>query len=73
MTVAMELSVAAEWRDRVLELRDVAEHTEDPHLRYKLFSLADRWELFAEELRDSALSAAPPAVAQQPRKPVRAG
>ncbi|MGO8917627.1 MAG: hypothetical protein ACLQJR_17115 [Stellaceae bacterium] len=53
MTVAMELSVAAEWRHRVAELRDVAERTEDPYLRHKLFTLADRWELFAEELREA--------------------
>lgn len=56
MAVAMGLSVAAEWRHRVTELREVAERTEDPHLRYKLFTLADRWELFAEGLRDAALT-----------------
>lgn len=56
MTVATGLSVAAEWQHRVSELRDVAECTEDPHLRYKLFTLADRWEQFAEGLRDAALT-----------------
>ena len=59
MIAMMEISVASEWRHRVVELRDVAEHTEDPHLRYKLFSLADRWELFAEELRVAALDGNP--------------
>ncbi len=66
MAVATELSIAAEWRDRVLELRNVAERTDDPHLRYKLFALADRWELFAEALHDAASSAPAPAVPQQP-------
>ncbi len=33
MTVAMGLSVAAECRYRVSKLREVAERTEDPHLR----------------------------------------
>lgn len=56
MTAAMEMSVASEWHHRVVELRQVAERTDDPHLRYKLFSLADRWELFAEELREAALN-----------------
>lgn len=42
LSVASEMSVVAEWLHRVTELRAVAERTEDPHLRYKLFSLADR-------------------------------
>lgn len=56
MTDLLEMSVATEWRHRVVELREVAERTEDPHLRYKLFTLADRWELFADDLCEAALS-----------------
>lgn len=56
MTDVQNMSVATEWRHRVIELREVAERTEDPHLRYKLFTLADRWELFAEDLREAALN-----------------
>ncbi len=56
MTTVREMSVAAEWHHRVIELRQVAEHTHDPRLRYKLFSLADRWEEFADELRDAMLA-----------------
>jgi hypothetical protein len=59
MIAMMDMSVASEWRHRVVELRQVAEHIEDPHLRYKLFSLADRWEVFAEKLREAALDGSP--------------
>lgn len=44
---------AAEWRERITELRELAEHTSDLARRQRYFDLADRWELFAEELESS--------------------
>jgi hypothetical protein len=44
----------AEWRDRIAELRDVAEHTSDPHRRQRYFELAEDWAELAEKLEDAA-------------------
>jgi tripartite-type tricarboxylate transporter receptor subunit TctC len=44
------MSEAEEWRERVAELRQFAELTEDAERHQKLLELADRWEEFAKEL-----------------------
>lgn len=41
---------AAEWRERIAELRELAENTPDLSRRQRYLELADRWEEFAEEL-----------------------
>lgn len=50
MSVMIGVSAAAEWREKVAELRAVAEHTDDPQLRGRLFALAEQWDEFAGEL-----------------------
>jgi hypothetical protein len=50
MALATGLSAAMEWREKVIELREVAEHIADPQLRERLFALADHWDEFANKL-----------------------
>jgi hypothetical protein len=38
------------WREKVVELREVADRAADPDLRRRLFDLADRWDEFADDL-----------------------
>jgi hypothetical protein len=50
MNAALEVSAAVWWREKVVELREVAYRTGDPDLRRRLFDLADRWDEFADDL-----------------------
>jgi hypothetical protein len=42
------------WREKVVELRQVADRTADADLRRRLLALADRWDEFADDLDYSA-------------------
>jgi len=44
------MSEAEEWRERIAELRQVAEQTEDAQRHQRLLELAEQWEEFAKEL-----------------------
>jgi hypothetical protein len=46
-----QMSEAEEWRERIAELRQLAEQTADAERHQKLLELADQWEEFAKELR----------------------
>jgi hypothetical protein len=46
----MNVSAAVWWREKVVELRQVADRTADPELRRRLFDLADQWDELADEL-----------------------
>jgi hypothetical protein len=50
MGAALEVSAAVWWREKVVELREVAYRTIDPGLRRRLFDLADRWDESADDL-----------------------
>ena len=50
MTAATEVSAALWWREKVVELREVAYRTAEPDLRRRLFDLSDRWDEFADDL-----------------------
>ena len=50
MSMITELSAATEWREKVAELRQVAERVEDARLQGRLIALADDWDDFADEL-----------------------
>ena len=45
-----QMSEAEEWRERIAELRQVAEQTADVERHHKLLELVDQWEEFAKEL-----------------------
>jgi hypothetical protein len=47
----------AEWRERIVELREVAEHTSDPSRRQRYFELAAEWAELAEKLENAAAEA----------------
>jgi hypothetical protein len=42
-----------EWRDRIAELRELAENTSIPCRKRRYLELADCWEKFAEELQEA--------------------
>jgi hypothetical protein len=44
------VSAAVWWREKVVELRQVADRTADAELRRRLFDLADQWDELADEL-----------------------
>jgi hypothetical protein len=44
------VSAAVWWREKVVELRQVANRTADAELRRRLFDLADQWDELADEL-----------------------
>jgi hypothetical protein len=44
------MSEAEEWRERIAELRQLAEQTADAERHQKLLELAEQWEEFAKEL-----------------------
>ena len=50
MPMTTELSAAMEWREKVAELREVAERVAEPQLHRRLLDLADEWDDFADEL-----------------------
>ena len=50
MPTTTELSAAMEWREKVAELRQVAEGIAEPGLHRRLVALADQWNDFADEL-----------------------
>jgi hypothetical protein len=50
MSITTELSAAMEWREKVAELRQVAERVADARLQGRLIALADEWDDFADEL-----------------------
>jgi hypothetical protein len=50
MDAALETSAAVWWREKVVELREVADRTADPDLRRRLFDLSFRWDEFADDL-----------------------
>jgi len=50
MYAAAKVSAAVWWREKVVELREVADRTADADLRRKLFDLADHWDELADEL-----------------------
>jgi hypothetical protein len=50
MAFTTELSAAMEWREKVAELRQVAERVADARLQGRLIALADEWDDFADEL-----------------------
>ena len=50
MDAALEISAAVWWREKVVELREVAYRTADPDLRRRLFDLSDQWDEFADNL-----------------------
>jgi hypothetical protein len=50
MTAATDVSAAMWWREKVVELREVADRAADPDLRRRLLDLADRWDEFADDL-----------------------
>jgi hypothetical protein len=50
MNAATDVSAAMWWREKVVELREVADRTGDADLRRRLFNLADRWDEFADDL-----------------------
>jgi hypothetical protein len=50
MNAATDVSAAVWWREKVVELREVADRTADPDLRRRLFDLADRWDELADDL-----------------------
>ena len=52
MPGAIGRMAAVEWREKVAELRDVAKHTADAGIRRRLFTLADAWDDFADELEE---------------------
>jgi hypothetical protein len=54
MGTETEVSPAMWWRDKVVELREVAARTADPELRRRLFDVADRWEESADSSRHAA-------------------
>ena len=39
-----------DWRERVIELRDIASQTDDADQRRKLLELADKWEKVAQDV-----------------------
>ena len=45
-----QMSEAEEWRERIAELRQVAEQTGDAQRHQRLLELAEQWEEFAKEL-----------------------
>ena len=45
-----QVSDGEEWRERIAELRELAEQTADAERHQKLLELADQWEEFAKEL-----------------------
>ena len=45
-----QMSEAEEWRERIAELRQLAEQTADAERHQKLLELAEQWEEFAKEL-----------------------
>ena len=54
MNAATKISAALWWREKVTELRQVANGTSDPDLRRRLFDLADRWDELADDLDHAA-------------------
>jgi hypothetical protein len=50
MDTATDVSAAVWWREKIVELREVADQTADPDLRRKLIDLADHWDEFADGL-----------------------
>ena len=50
MPITTELSAAMEWREKVAELRQVAQNIAEPGLQRRLLALADDWDDFADEL-----------------------
>ena len=44
------MSEAEEWRERIAELRQLAERTADAERHQRLLELAEQWEEFAKEL-----------------------
>jgi hypothetical protein len=38
------------WRDRIAELRELAQSTTDSHRKQRYLELVERWEEFAHEL-----------------------
>jgi hypothetical protein len=50
MSTTVKLSAAMEWREKVAELRQVAEGVTEPQLHRRLLDLADEWDDFADEL-----------------------
>jgi hypothetical protein len=50
MPITAELSAAMEWREKVAELRQVAQNIAEPGLQRRLLALADDWDDFADEL-----------------------
>jgi Family of unknown function (DUF6381) len=44
------------WRDKAVELREVAGRTADPELRRRLFDVADRWEEESADLDRHAVT-----------------
>jgi hypothetical protein len=50
MPITTELSAAVEWREKVAELRQVAQNIAEPGLQRRLLALADDWDDFADEL-----------------------
>jgi len=53
MIITREKSAAAEWREKIAELRQVAETTRDPRLRRRYYELALRWDRFADQLEEA--------------------
>ncbi len=45
---------ARDWRERVIELRDIASQTDDADERRKLLELADQWEKVAQDAEPPA-------------------
>jgi hypothetical protein len=50
MSMITELTAATQWREKIAELRQVAERVEDTRLQGRLIALADDWDDFADEL-----------------------
>jgi hypothetical protein len=49
--------ISADWRERIAELRELAENTSDLSRRKRYLDLADRWGEFLEELESSTVDA----------------
>jgi hypothetical protein len=47
------MSKAEEWREHIVELREVAERSSDPERQRKLLDLAEQWEDYAQELEEA--------------------
>lgn len=46
---------AEDWRERIVELRELAANTPDPSRRQRYLDLANRWDQFIKELESPAI------------------